>query len=232
VQGVSLETGDVVSAHQRLALITGSRSISRDEVSDTLHTVGALEEESGHVVPSWFPPNCRNPGMTRCTGAIRIIKPDGIVQAEKSGGVDPIAVVEMMVVELSIATIRRWVSDQRSPALFILEDPVSASSSLCDRPESISVLSFFFKASSKASSPLIAAVASSWASLLRRLPAPYVSCEGNDSDSVATCRINPSSSAEPRLADASGRKREESVKCVHRREAPATKGLELSRAEM
>jgi multidrug efflux pump subunit AcrA (membrane-fusion protein) len=49
VQGVSLETGDVVSAHQRLALITGSRSVSRDEVSDALHTVGALEEESSHV---------------------------------------------------------------------------------------------------------------------------------------------------------------------------------------
>lgn len=65
---------------------------------------------------------------------LRGIKPDGIVQAEKSGGVDPIAVVEMMVVELSIATIRRWVSDQRSPALFVLEDPVSASSSLYDRP--------------------------------------------------------------------------------------------------
>jgi multidrug efflux pump subunit AcrA (membrane-fusion protein) len=49
VQGVSLETGDVVSAHQRLALITGSRAVSRDEVSDALHTVGALEEESSHV---------------------------------------------------------------------------------------------------------------------------------------------------------------------------------------
>jgi|HubBroStandDraft_6_1064221.scaffolds.fasta_scaffold12991_1 multidrug efflux pump subunit AcrA (membrane-fusion protein) len=49
VQGVSLETGDVVSAHQRLALITGSRAVSRDEVSAALHTVGALEEESSHV---------------------------------------------------------------------------------------------------------------------------------------------------------------------------------------
>jgi multidrug resistance efflux pump len=36
-------------AHQRLALITGSRAVSRDEVSDALHTVGALEEESSHV---------------------------------------------------------------------------------------------------------------------------------------------------------------------------------------
>jgi multidrug resistance efflux pump len=49
VQGVSLETGDVVSAHQRLSLITGSRAVSRDEVSAALHTVGALEEESSHV---------------------------------------------------------------------------------------------------------------------------------------------------------------------------------------
>lgn len=73
VQGVSLETGDVVSTHQRLALITGSRSISRDEVSDTLHTVGALEEESSHVRAELVSAQLQKSRYDQMYRAIRII---------------------------------------------------------------------------------------------------------------------------------------------------------------
>ena len=47
--GVSLETGDIVSANQRIAVIEPSRVLAHDAAADEVHTRGALEEESTHV---------------------------------------------------------------------------------------------------------------------------------------------------------------------------------------
>jgi multidrug resistance efflux pump len=49
VAGITLETGDIVLVHQRLAFIEPSRSLQHDAAADEVHTRGALEEEITHV---------------------------------------------------------------------------------------------------------------------------------------------------------------------------------------